>query len=80
MRHVYSKTPERALRYFLSNFRAGFWAASETLQFWHPSKEFIALRRTPQFRNMIQETGLADFWRSHGKPDLCAGAEDFCGA
>ena len=82
MLHVYSKTPERALDYFLTNLRAGFWPASETPQFWHPSKAFVALRRTPQFRSMIGETGLLEFWRTKGKPDLCAGsrAEDFCGA
>jgi tetratricopeptide (TPR) repeat protein len=82
MLHVYSSTPERALDYFLTNLRAGFWAASEPPQFWHSSKEFAALRRTPRFRSMIRETGLLDFWRKNGRPDLCAGAsaEDFCGA
>ena len=81
--HVYSKTPERALDYFENNLKSGFWAATEPLQFWHPSKEFAALRATPRFRNMVQgTTQLADLWRARGKPDLCQGAkaENFCPA
>jgi hypothetical protein len=80
--HVYSKTPERALEYFENNLKSGFWAATEPLQFWHPSKEFAALRRTPRFRTMVRETQLADLWQARGRPDLCQGtnAEDFCPA
>jgi len=82
MLHVYSRTPERALDYFLANLRAGLWTATETPQFWHASKEFAALRRMPKFRSMVQEAGLSDFWRSHGRPDFCTGpgAADLCGA
>jgi adenylate cyclase len=79
--NVYSGKPERALEYFETSLKAGFWQAAEPAQFWHPSKEFAALRRTARFRKMVQGTQLAGLWQTRGKPDLCkiANPEDFCG-
>jgi len=44
---------------------------------WAP--EFSAMRKTERFKALMRNTGLVDYWRARGWPDLCrpVGAEDF---
>ncbi|MGH8034209.1 MAG: hypothetical protein ACREO9_03210, partial [Lysobacterales bacterium] len=39
--------------------------------FWWPGKDTAILRQSPRFREILEETGLADFYREYGLPDLC---------
>lgn len=44
---------------------------------WGP--DHAGYRRSPQFRNYIRESGVLDYWRSHGFPPQCQprGRDDF---
>ena len=44
---------------------------------WAP--EFAPLRKTERFKAYVRKTGLVDYWRARGWPDLCRpmGADDF---
>jgi TolB-like protein len=48
-------------------------------RFWIHTEEVIQLRRSPRFKQMVSDMGLANFWRENGWPDLCrpVGEEDF---
>jgi TolB-like protein len=47
--------------------------------FWWPRGQAAILRQPPRFRAILEETGLADFYREYGLPDLCraVGNSDF---
>jgi tetratricopeptide (TPR) repeat protein len=47
---------------------------------WHPDGD--EFRTTPQFKSIIRQQGIFDYWKSHGFPPQCkpAGDDDFeCG-
>lgn len=44
------------------------------LLIWEPGMRDV--RRLPGFRALVERMGLADYWREHGWPDLCAPAGD----
>jgi TolB-like protein len=46
---------------------------------WHWSVEFPALRKTERFKAFVRRTGLIDYWRARGWPELCRplGENDF---
>ena len=46
-------------------------------QLWDPL--YAPVRKSPRFKKYVRETGLVDYWRARGWPDLCRpmGADDF---
>ena len=67
--NVFTASPERALDYFEMNLRAGMWAATDAVQFWHPSPSFEKLRNSARFTDLMNISGASRYWRERGGPD-----------
>lgn len=52
-------------------------------RFWMWAPKFQHFRQSEAFRQRVRDTGMLDYWREHGWPDLCrpvvatSGADDF---
>ena len=57
--------------------QAGVIAGTRLAHFWHPS--YAALRRTERFKTLVRASGLIDYWRAKGWPEVCrpVGYDDF---
>ena len=62
--------PERALQ-------MGFPSDNTVKSLWRPN--LSSLRKTDRFKAFVRKTGMVDYWRARGWPDLCRpmGADDF---
>jgi hypothetical protein len=69
--------PERVLEFYQDEVRGNYFQPISTTWFWHPS--YAAVRQTPQFKTLVRDLGLVDYWRARGWPAQCrpAGADDF---
>ena len=47
--------------------------------FWLWDPLYASLRKTERFKTLMRKTGLVDYWRERGWPDLCqpVGTDDF---
>lgn len=43
--------------------------SAELLRFWRPIAQEV--RRLPEFKELVTEIGLVDYWREHGWGDFC---------
>jgi len=39
--------------------------------FWNHQEEYVRMRRSEPFKQLVSKMGLVDFWRENGWPDLC---------
>ena len=71
--YLYVGAPERALE----PAEDGDPDAPTAMLLWHPSA--VAARKTERFRTLVHKTGMVDFWRARGWPELCRpnGPDDF---
>ncbi|HEY4265518.1 MAG TPA: tetratricopeptide repeat protein [Micropepsaceae bacterium] len=71
--YLYAGAPERALE----PAEDGDPDAPTAMLLWHPSA--AAARKTVRFKTLVHGTGMVEFWRARGWPDLCRaqGPDDF---
>ena len=60
-----------------SGVRTLTWYGIQPL--WFPDEDKHRLRQMPQFKKLVRDMGLVDYWREAGWPDLChpKGEDDF---
>ena len=76
--YLYAGAPDRALDFFEGLAEAGYPALGNAPSFlWAPS--YAALRKTERFKAYVRKSGMLDYWRQRGWPDLCRpmGVDDF---
>jgi len=75
--YAYVGAPERALNFEERNANAGRVSALGSADFFHPS--LAQVRKSPRFKAYLMKTGLVEYWRVKGWPDVCrpVGADDF---
>ena len=73
---VYVGAPTRALDIYEDNLEFGSLGLA-THYLWQPS--YASVRATERFKALMRSTGMMDYWRARGWPDLCRpmGADDF---
>jgi hypothetical protein len=67
----------RVLEYEEVNIEAGYTLPATVVIFWHPS--YAPVRKTERFKKFVRKSGLVEYWRAKGWPDLCrpVGSDDF---
>ena len=75
--YLHVGAPERAMDNYERRVQAGVIAGTRLAHFWHPS--YAALRRTERFKTLVRASGLIDYWRAKGWPEVCrpVGYDDF---
>jgi TolB-like protein len=73
--YAYIGAPERVLEYSEKSAQEGNFAPMTMI--WRQSSAIA--RKSERFKMLMRKTGLTDYWRVRGWPDLCraAGADDF---
>jgi len=73
--YLYVGAPERALEGEERRVQIGL--IDFFYNVWFP--EYAPVRKTERFKALMRSTGIVDYWRARGWPDLChpAGADDF---
>jgi adenylate cyclase len=68
---------DRALDYPERGVAIKFLGLNTFSQLWYPT--YTPLRKTERFKALARNTGLVDYWRARGWPDLCrpVGVDDF---
>jgi tetratricopeptide (TPR) repeat protein len=68
---------DRAFDYADRSVELGAIGGTGMRGLWEP--QFAPLRKTERFKALVRRTGLVDYWRARGWPDLCrpVGADDF---
>ena len=74
--YAYVGAPNRVLE-FSEHFFEITGNAAGVRQLWAPI--YAPVRKTERFKALVRNTGLVDYWRARGWPDLChpVGADDF---
>ncbi len=67
--YAYLGEPERAVAALRQALDPGYQGAPEYFQMWAPA--FSSVRATRAFHDLVEQIGLAEYWRSHGWPDYC---------
>ncbi|MHB1205339.1 MAG: tetratricopeptide repeat protein [Rhodospirillaceae bacterium] len=72
--YAYVGALDRVMDYPERLLSAGFFLGAPL---WYP--EYGPLRKTDRFKALMRRSGLVDYWRARGWPDLChpVGADDF---
>jgi hypothetical protein len=72
---LYSDAADHALDYKDDVHSIKLW--SPTYPYW--AQAYGVLRKTERFKALLRNTGMVEYWRDHGWPDLCRpqGADDF---
>ena len=77
--YLYVGASERSLEYYESVIESGSvgGAGGDTAFLWHPS--YAPVRKLERFKTFVRKSGLVDYWRVKGWPELCRplGADDF---
>jgi adenylate cyclase len=68
MLYLYLGAPERALQLYDRMVEVGFMYGNRSAV-WHP--DYALVRKTERFKALMRETGLVDYWKARGWPDLC---------
>jgi tetratricopeptide (TPR) repeat protein len=69
--------PGRVLDFHEDRLKLNFRTPLNTAIFWSPPYQNV--RKTARFKAYLRNTGIVDYWRARGWPDLCrpVGADDF---
>src|SRR5205814_8061816 len=75
--YMHAGAPERVLEFYEDEVRGDYFQPISATCFWHPTS--AAVRRTMQFKKVVGDLGLVDYWRTRGWPAQCraAGVDDF---
>ncbi len=58
----------------IDSMEKGARISADIMSFWLPVLKEVRLR--PQFRDLMKEIGLVDYWKEYGWPDLCRPVSD----
>jgi TolB-like protein len=75
--YLYVGAPERDLEFYEDEIAGNYYQPISTTWFWHPA--YAELRKTERFKKLMEDLGLAAYWRARGWPTQChaMGATDF---
>jgi len=73
--YLYVGAPDRALDYSEREVDVGHMISAPRIL----EPEYSGLRKTARFKAILRKSGLVDYWRARGWPDVCrpVGADDF---
>ena len=75
--YLYAGAPDRVLESYEDDIEAGYLVPFSNALLWHPT--YAPTRKTDRFKTFARKSGLVDYWRARGWPDLCRpiGTDDF---
>ena len=75
--YLFVGAPGRVLDVYERNVEAGWMNNAQWVVLWHSS--YAPVRKTDRFKALVRNTGMVEYWRAKGWPDLCrpVGADDF---
>jgi tetratricopeptide (TPR) repeat protein len=67
--YLYAGVPERSLQLQEGMVGLGVLYFNYAWEFWHP--DYGSVRKSERFKALMRKTGMLDYWRARGWPDLC---------
>ncbi len=67
--YMHVGAPERVLEFYEDEISAGYFQPISSTWFWHPT--YAAVRKTEQFKKVVRDLGLVEYWGVRGWPPQC---------